>query len=127
MDYTIDLSSPVPIYLQIVNTIKLKIAQKELTSDEKLPSVREMALKLEINPNTVQSAYRELVHEKIAYKKKGIGLFVTDDIENFIGSERKEQMEDSIKKMIMFGMELGFSQNEIIEMVNEICGGENNE
>jgi DNA-binding transcriptional regulator YhcF (GntR family) len=118
------MSLPVPIYIQIVNAIKLKIAQKELSAEEKLPSVRELALLLKINPNTVQSAYRELVHENVAYKKKGIGLFINKDIKKIIGSERKKQMKEAIKKMILFGMKLGYSENEIVEIVKEITGGE---
>ena len=120
MEYRIDINRAIPIYVQIAENIKLKIAQGELEAESKLPSVRELALHLKVNPNTVQAAYRELLHSGLVYRKKGIGLFVKKGENMVLENERKIQMEREIEKVVNFGMRLGYSPYEIEKMVSEV-------
>jgi len=73
----IDSNSHVPIYEQIVDSVRAGIAAGIYRPGEMLPSLRTMALELVVNPNTVQRAYEVLEREGIVYSRRGIGLFVT--------------------------------------------------
>jgi GntR family transcriptional regulator len=74
----IDPSKSEPIYAQLMSEIKYSVAIGMTEPGEPLPSVREMALKLRINPNTVARAYRELEHEGVVITMAGKGVFVSD-------------------------------------------------
>ena len=76
MKISIDKSSKVPVYLQIADQIKAQIISGALPPDEKMPSVRELAASLTINPNTIQRAYRELETEGYICSVPGRGSFV---------------------------------------------------
>jgi len=67
------------IYLQIADHICEKILKKELAEEERIPSVREFAVSVEVNPNTVVRAYTYLEEKGIIYKQRGIGYFVVKD------------------------------------------------
>jgi GntR family transcriptional regulator len=73
-------SSGVPVYLQIIEQVKHAIATGAINAGEQLPSVRQMAEDLLINPNTVARAYRDLEQEGIIELKHGSGAFVSDSI-----------------------------------------------
>ncbi|HBX47291.1 MAG TPA: GntR family transcriptional regulator, partial [Clostridiaceae bacterium] len=75
----INFSNQMPIYVQIMNLIKLDIVTKKLRGGDKLLSVREMSENLKVNPNTIQRAYQELEREGITYTQRGMGTFVNDD------------------------------------------------
>lgn len=75
----IDTSSFIPIYEQIKAQLKLRMAAHILKPRDPLPSIRELATELLINPNTVARAYRELEREGFIYTRKGKGCFVSDD------------------------------------------------
>jgi GntR family transcriptional regulator len=66
------------IYLQIADIICEKILTREWNEEEKIPSVREMAVSIEVNPNTVMRAYAHLQEKDIIYNKRGIGYFVAN-------------------------------------------------
>jgi GntR family transcriptional regulator len=74
----IDPGSHVPIYLQIVDGVRAAVAAGVYRPGEALPSLRHMAIEVQVNPNTVQRAYDELVREGLIYPQRGKGLFVAD-------------------------------------------------
>ncbi len=74
----IDPGSHVPIYLQIAAEIRSAVAAEVYRPGEALPSLRNMAIELQVNPNTVQRAYDELVRDGLIYPQRGRGLFVAD-------------------------------------------------
>jgi GntR family transcriptional regulator len=74
----LELSSPVPVYVQIADLLRRSIAAGAYRPGETIPSVRAMALELTVNPNTVQRAYDELEREGLIRTRKGLGMFVTD-------------------------------------------------
>jgi GntR family transcriptional regulator len=121
MNISIDINSPVPIYIQILDQIKLLIAQKKLKTRDKLPSVRELALQLELNPRTISNAYRELAVQGLVEKKKGIGLFLTDSCKGFSEKEKGNQLEQKINELIEFGMMLGMSKEDIFREFTKVC------
>lgn len=124
MKISIDINAPIPIYIQILDQIKLLIAQKKLISGDKLPSVRELSLQLELNPRTVSNAYRELTAQGLVEKKKGIGLFLTNACRKFSEKEKAYQLEQKINELIDFGMMLGLDKkvifDEFIRVIREV-------
>lgn len=106
----------VPIYIQIMNYIKRKIITEELKRGDKLPSVRELAEVIKVNPNTVQRAYQELEREKVAYSQRGLGRYITEDDEKI--RLLRSEMADEIMNNFTEGMcKLGYSDKEIIEIL----------
>jgi GntR family transcriptional regulator len=79
------------IYLQIGEYIFEQILLKKYPMGEKIPSIRDLAVALEVNPNTVQRTYDFLQQKEIIQMKRGIGYFVTDDAEEKILLFRREQ------------------------------------
>ena len=75
------LSENMPIYVQIMNSVKEAIAAGEISPSERIPSVRELAQDFEVNPNTMQRALNELEREGLLVSERTAGRFVTDDKE----------------------------------------------
>jgi GntR family transcriptional regulator len=75
--FKIDLKNRTPIYEQVVAGFKRAIVTGEMTADQRVPSVRDMARELAVNPNTVQKAYREMETRGLIYTVAGQGSFVT--------------------------------------------------
>lgn len=113
-----------PIYIQIMDLIKKRIILGELKEGEKLASVRELSTELKVNPNTIQRSYQELERENLVFTQRGMGTFVTED-KNII-DELKNNMAASIVGEFLKNMKsLGFSEKEIIDLINKNRGGEN--
>lgn len=84
----IDSSSFIPFYEQVKTQIKKEISIRNLDPDDPLPSIRDLATRLVINPNTVARAYRELEMEGFIYTRKGKGCFVSDNSSKLLEKER---------------------------------------
>lgn len=105
-----------PIYVQIIEYIKRKIITLELKGGDKLPSVRELSGELKVNPNTVQRSYQELERENLVYTQRGMGTFVTEDME--IIKRLKQDMASNIVKTFIKEMKsLGFDLEEIKDLI----------
>jgi len=101
-----------PIYIQIMDMIKQRICAGQLSMGEKLPSVRDMAGELKVNPNTVQRAYQELEREEMVFTQRGMGTFVSEDKDK-IDTVRDELASRLVQQFVegMFG--LGFEEEQI--------------
>ena len=75
-----DFNKHQPIYMQIANVILEDILEKKLQSGDRIPSVRDMAISVQVNPNTVQRTYQWLQDEDLIIQKRGIGFFLTDNV-----------------------------------------------
>ncbi|UOQ91632.1 GntR family transcriptional regulator [Halobacillus shinanisalinarum] len=120
--FELDLRSRMPIYEQLVEKLKHLIINDVLQQDEKLPSVRELAQQLTINPNTIQKAYRELEAQGYIYSVKGKGSFVNPTFQ----SEDKEKVAEvrlELRKLIAEAMYIGMTAQEIVELIDEVKGG----
>ncbi len=107
-----------PIYEQIAEMIKKRIIRGELTAGDKLPSVREMAIEVNVNPNTVQRTYRELETMDIVESKRGQGTFVTEDTE-VIASIREEMKKEILMNFTKQMFEMGYTKEEIKQGLTE--------
>lgn len=110
-----DFDQNIPIYMQIIDLIKRDIISKKLKGGGKLPSVREMAERVKVNPNTIQRVYQELEREGLTYTQRGMGTFITEDPEK-LAAINKEMAKSIILTFLGKMKELGFSGDEIIEI-----------
>ncbi|MBU3810251.1 MAG: GntR family transcriptional regulator [Candidatus Niameybacter stercoravium] len=111
-----------PIYVQLVERIKLMIVTGELASGSKLKSVRDMAEEAGVNPNTMQRALAELEREALVYSQRTSGRFVTEDKE-LLAKMRDEFAEEKVKTFIESLMQLGYAQDEVITLIQHYLGG----
>ena len=109
----IDTSSFIPIYEQIKKQIKSQILLGDLKDNEPLPSIRDLATMLIINPNTVARAYRELEMEGFIYTRKGKGCYVSGDSSTLIEEERIKIMDQIIDEAIEEAKKFDLDLNEI--------------
>ena len=117
----VDVSSGIPIYLQIKEEIKRAFAQGFFSPGEKLPPVREMALYLKINPNTVARAYQELEKENYVVSRVGKGTFFK---EREVKKEEKiKVLEPAIRHLVTEAKKLNFSQSELLELIKTYLEG----
>lgn len=107
-----------PIYEQIVDRLRALIAGGALEPDEKLPSVRALAVDLSINPNTIQRAYSELEREGFIYSVKGRGNFVRAD-QDLLLIQQEKLLED-LKKQIIICRDQQIDYEQVISCVQEI-------
>ena len=113
-----EFNNNIPIYLQIIDSIKQDIVVGKLKTDQKMPSIRELAGILKVNPNTIQRVYQELDREKITYTKRGIGTYVTEEEKTI--SSLKEEISKKIILNFVEGMnKSGFSNKEMINTLKE--------
>ncbi|AIF65352.1 GntR family transcriptional regulator [Terribacillus saccharophilus] len=116
--FELDLRSGKPIYEQIVDKFKELIVNQVLETDEKLPSVRELAQQLTINPNTIQKAYRELENQELIYSVKGRGSFV-NAISTQVDPQKVKQMQEELKKLLTEAQYIGMTADEIRNVVEQ--------
>lgn len=113
----VNVKSALPIYEQIKRAIKLAILSRHLEEGDQLMSIREMALKLHINPNTIIKVYYQLEVEGFIYSRPGAGYFVKLD-GNKIQKERYELFEKVTSEYISKVLDLGYSLEDMAEEIS---------
>lgn len=113
---TWEFTDDIPIYLQIMNQIKEKIAAGILKPGEKIPSVRELALSAEVNPNTMQKALSELEREGVLYSQRTAGRFVSDS-EKGVEGLQEQMAKEQIIRFAQAMKKLGYQPEETLRML----------
>ncbi len=114
----IDAGSAVPVYEQLKRQIKLKVISGKYQPDSKLPSIRQLASELKINPNTIAKVYRQLERENILYSKSGSGFFVKKE-QDKLNKARTKLLNEFTDEFISKVVELGFSPVTLINKITE--------
>lgn len=117
MFFSVEPANGLPIYDQIVRQIKFAVANRVLTSGDMVPSVREAARELAINPNTVVRAYRELQSAGILATIRGTGLQVTDEAYKRCRKDKSDLIRARLGNVLEEAKRAGLSANEIQAMV----------
>ena len=122
-----EYDNKVPIYMQIIMEMKIRMVSGKLSAGEKIASVRELAQEFEVNPNTMQRALSEMERENLLYTERTSGRFVTTD-EGIIMTLRNKLAEQELQKFMGYMDQIGYSKKEIIQKI-ELWQkeGENNE
>lgn len=114
MDLRIDPDSAVPIYLQIVSSVKHQVAIGRLKPGEQLPTVRELATHLSINPNTVARAYEILNGDNVITTQQGRGTYVRErPDEAHLARIRQEQLKTMMDSIVGKALSMGYTADEI--------------
>lgn len=107
-----------PVYIQIMDIIKKQIINGDINIGEKLLSVRELSGDMEVNVNTMQRAYKELEREGVTLTKRGMGSFVTEDIE-LINKLKNNMARDIVTRFLKDMDDMGFNREGIINILEE--------
>jgi GntR family transcriptional regulator len=113
--FSITPSDNRPIYVQIMDEIRRGMATGALVSGDPLPSVRQLAASLKVNPNTVAQAYRELEREGLAYVQRGQGTFVGSSRQ--IDDDRKALGLELAQRSLIEAARLGLNADELIHAI----------
>lgn len=105
-----------PIYTQLMDQMKQRIASGDYAPGEKMASVRELAAEAGVNPNTVQRALTELEREGLVYSQRTTGRFITED-EGMIREVKKDLAREEIQGFLTVMKKLGYTVPEILEML----------
>ena len=116
----------IPTYQQIVQLLRVGIANETWPPGSKVPAVRDLAFEAGVNPNTMQRALTELEREGLMYSVRTSGRFITDD-EAKLKAVKETLSRDYIEEMIRQLKGLGYEKDEIIRMVHEVLTGKASE
>ena len=112
-----------PIYIQLVEMIRIDIVSGKFKKGQKLPSVRELALTMKVNPNTMQKALAELEDEKLIYTERTNGKYVTED-EKLIEKTKKQLAQEKVNNYLNSMKDIGISYELAVKYLQEL-GGQN--
>jgi GntR family transcriptional regulator len=114
---SIDWSSEVPIYVQVKNQLRLLVERGELASGQQLPTVRELALSLGVNANTVSRIYSDLEREGFLARRRGVGTFAVDRSDHPPPElPGRAQLAETLRQL----RALGYSARQIVELTSEV-------
>ena len=113
----IDYRDHRPIYEQIIDRFRELILKGALEPDSQLPSVRNLAIELSINPNTIQRAYAELERQGYIYSMKGKGNFIAANQQLF--QEKRKDLFNNFEKLVKAAKGMGISKEQLVIIVND--------
>ncbi len=115
LKFALDHSSGVPYYRQIIKQIEMAMADGRLSKGIQLPTVRSLAVELQINPNTVARAYNELEIRGIVNTQQGTGTFISDKTFKIADEDRSNLLDSLIRTFLSNAFSYGFCLEEIIK------------
>src|SRR5258706_11990192 len=118
--FALDLRSGVPIYRQIMDQVVGAIATGALAGGDQVPTVRQLAVDLEINPNTVIRAYRELEIRGVLETQQGTGTFISNQKVKRDDAERQRRLSQLAGEYVARGGAEGFTVEQLIEELQEL-------
>lgn len=113
----------IPIYIQLVEQLKIYIISGNIKPGDRLPSVRELALQTKVNPNTMQKALTELEEQQLVYTERTNGKYITNDKE-LIEKIRKDYADELTKKYLSNMLDIGINKLETTKYLKEYKEGE---
>ncbi len=120
-EFRLDLRSGVPVYRQIIDQVRAGIASGTLTVGDQLPTVRQLAVDLAINPNTVLRAYRELELGGFLETQQGTGTFITEKRVKRDEAERARQLAQLAGEFLSRAGAAGFTADELMEQLRDMA------
>jgi GntR family transcriptional regulator len=118
-EFRLDLHSGVPVYRQIIDQVMGGIAAGALAPGDQLPTVRQVAVDLSINPNTVMRAYRELEIRGVLETQQGTGTFISHQKVKRDEVERRRQLSQLVGELVSRAGAAGFTLDELLEELHE--------
>ena len=121
--FQIDTLSHVPVYEQLINQTETFVLTDILSEGDQLPSTRMLAARLSVNPNTIQKAFIEMERRGITRSVPGKGVFISREAKEILRTEHINELKELKEYLAKFRL-AGITENEIINCVKEVYGGE---
>ena len=122
--FRLDLHSGVPVYRQIIDQVMGGIAAGALAGGDQLPTVRQVAVDLSINPNTVVRAYRELEIRGVLETQQGTGTFISHQKVKRDEVERRRQLDQLVSEFVSRAGSAGFTIEDLLEQLHDRSGSD---
>lgn len=119
MDINVDIRSSVAVYVQIENHVQFAIASGRLKAGDQLPSVRELAEQIEVNPNTVAKSYRDLEVMGFLFTRRGMGIFVNKGIEKRCREQCRRRIIERIYEVVSEAKATGMAADEVTDIMKK--------
>lgn len=119
LHYQIDPGSAAPAYRQLMEQVQYYVASGAVAGGEKLPSIRELARYLGVNPSTVVKAYGELEHAELIERRQGSGVFVRADAKAPSLRERTKALRARAQRLAVEAIQMGAERELVLRLVNE--------
>ncbi len=113
-----------PLYLQIMDDVRRAVVVGTLHAEDPLPSVRELAAELVVNPRTVSQAYQELEREGVIYVRRGQGTFVSPAVRRGGGERRRSLVRKVAKRALLDARRNGLDAEELVTMIQKLAAEE---
>jgi GntR family transcriptional regulator len=118
--FSLDATNGVPFYKQIILQVEMAIVDGRLDTGDQLPTVRGLAVELQVNPNTVARAYSELEIRGIVNTQQGTGTFISDQKVEITDVEREKIMAEITRSFVSHAASYGFTLEEISSYISEL-------
>jgi len=121
-NWSIDFSSGIPVYKQIINTIYTAVSSGKLREGDRLPTIKELTHQLNVNPNTIAKAYRELDLKGVITSKRGNGSFISEsplEVPKLSAKQRKAKLEGLLSRVIAEAKVEGVGEHELLRYIQE--------
>jgi GntR family transcriptional regulator len=116
----IDHHSGQPIFRQVIDQIRRQVMAGQLREGEQLPSVRDLAAQLRVNPMTISKAYGLLEMEGILERRRGVGLFVAAIARDKAGRTKADMLEEALTKAVVTAIQLGISEEKTRDLLTRL-------
>jgi len=116
----LDMRSGVPVYRQLIDQILTSMASGSLSAGDQLPTVRQVAVDLAINPNTVMRAYRELEIRGVVSSQQGSGTFITDQKVKAGDAQRRRRLSQMAGELVARAGAEGFNLDELLDVLQDL-------
>ncbi len=117
--FLINPKSKQPLYEQLVEQLRRQLTLGIITAGTAMPSVRQLATELGINPNTIQKAYRRMEEEGMIISVPGRGSFISDNLAELLGKQREDQLAKT-RQMLSLCRDMGLPRETLEEMLNAV-------
>jgi len=116
--FSVDPSDPTPIYAQLERGIRAAIATGQIRAGDRLPTVRQLAVDLKVNANTVAKVYAELEHVGVLATQRGVGTFVRESVQGLAAKASRDERERTLKlladRLLAEAYAIGLTIDEVI-------------
>lgn len=120
--FRLDTKSGVPVYRQLIDQVLVAVAAGQLSAGDQLPTVRQLAVDLSINPNTVVRAYKELEIRGMLETQQGTGTFITSKKIKQDEAQRQKRLTQLVTEFVARVAADGYTVADILERMNELAG-----
>jgi len=120
MHIELDPGSPVPLYRQVVEQVRLALASGVLRPGDRLPGIRELAERAAVNPLTVVRAYNELIAEGVLEARQGLGTFVAQGARRMSQLQKEKVVQDWAEELVSRAVRLGLEKGQLLRIVGEL-------